>query len=74
MHVNNVVDSPKQATGRVWGMYQVHGGYRNAKIGGFKHVDSAVRAIARNGGVGYVMDQHRIVTHAVRHGRIVSVG
>lgn len=74
MNVHNVVDSPKQATGRIWGMYQVPGGYRNTRIGGFKHVDAAVRAIARNGGVGYIMNQNRMVTHAVRNGRIVAVG
>jgi hypothetical protein len=55
-------------------MYQVPGtGYRNARIGGFTNVSSAVKAIAKRGGVGYVMDQHRVVTHAVRHGRIVSL-
>jgi hypothetical protein len=56
-------------------MYQLPNkkGYRNARIGGFAKVSSAVNAIARNGGVGYVMDQSRVVTHAVRNGRIVSL-
>lgn len=58
---------------RVWGMYQLpnRSGYRNAKMNGFASVDSAVRAIARKGGIGYVMTQSREVTHAVRNGRIV---
>jgi hypothetical protein len=42
-------------------------------MGGFTNVSSAVSAIAKRGGVGYVMDQHRMVTHAVRNGRIVSL-
>lgn len=60
---------------RVWGMYQVKGlGYRNARIGGYGSINAAVRAIAQRGGVGFIMDQSRMVTHAVRNGRIVSLG
>lgn len=77
MHVNSaIVDRPSQHTantGRIWGMYQIQGGYRNTRIGGFKHVDSAVKAIARKGGIGFIMNQDRMVIHAVRNGRIVSL-
>lgn len=61
---------------RVWGMYQLPNrkGYRNARMGGFKSVTAAVAAIGRHGGIGYIMDQHHIVIHAVRHGRVVLIG
>lgn len=61
---------------RVWGMYQLpdRTGYRNARLGGFTNVSSAVKAIAKRGGVGFIMDQHRSVQYAVRHGRIINLG
>jgi hypothetical protein len=56
-------------------MYYVKGlGYRNTRMGGFGSINAAVRAIGKRGGVGYVMTQSREVTHAVRNGRIVSLG
>lgn len=76
---NSIVDRPSQNNvnmGRVWGMYQLPNkqGYRNARIGGFKNLDAAVRAIAKRSGVGYIMRQDHMVIHAVRNGRIVSIG
>jgi hypothetical protein len=61
---------------RIWGMYQLpdRSGYRNARMGGFASEASAVRAIARKGGIGYIMTQNRVVINAVRNGKIVSLG
>lgn len=59
------------------GMYQYrdeHGKdyHVSARMGGFKTIESAVKAISCRGGVGYVADAKNVPLYVVRNGKLLK--
>lgn len=59
------------------GMYEYRDEWKkvyhlSARMGGFKTVEAATRAVARRGGVGYVSDARNVPLYIVRKGQICT--